>query len=109
MPRDLFFEHRTPTRIGVETVNPPRNLQRIRTEVFFINNAVLADHEGLDTGYSILGRCGEEGEATNHHTLHNIIEFSQRRRGSLAFEDLEEIAAIRFITTRVTARNSFGD
>src|SRR5262249_18467316 len=105
----LLFLHRSPARIGVEAINCPRDRQRVRTEVLFINNAVLTDHEGLHPSHSILSRRRKQREAADHHTLHNIIELSQRRRRSLAFEDVKEVSPIRFIATGVTSRNRLCD
>ena len=65
--------------------------------------------EGLDAGHAVLRRGGNEREVTDHHPLHYIIEFAEWRRRSLAFEYLEEIAAIGLRSTRVPARNRLGD
>ena len=105
----LVFRHWRPTRIGVEAVDSASNLEGVRAEVLFIHDAILADHEGLDAGYAVLRRGGDEREATDHHPLHYIIEFAEWRRRSLAFEYLEEIAAIGLRSTRVPARNRLGD
>src|SRR5215813_6005401 len=73
--------------------------QGIRTQVFFIDNAVVADHEGLDTGDAILGRHGNQGEPSDHDSFDYIVQLSERCRGTLSLKNFEIVAVISRLFT----------
>ena len=59
-------------------------------EVLFVHNAVLTDDERLYTSYPVLGRGGDQGETSDHHTFHNEIHFAERNSGSLSIQNLKK-------------------
>src|SRR5687768_5904290 len=76
---DLLLQNRTPTLIRIETLDSPGDFKRVRTEVLLIDNSVLADQKSFHSSDAILRRCSDKSEATDHHTLHNVIELAPRR------------------------------
>src|ERR1041384_541467 len=76
---DLLLQNRTPTLIRIETLNSPGDFKCVRTEVLLIDNSILADQKSFYSSDPILRRRSDECEATDHHALHDIIEFAQGR------------------------------
>ena len=70
-------------------------LQRLLAQVLLVDDAVVAHDEGLDAGHPVLRRCGDEGEAADHRTLHHEVHGAQRRRRTLSLQHLEEVAVVR--------------
>src|SRR5206468_2146957 len=65
--------------------------------------------EGLHPCHTVLGRCSNQGEASNHHTFHHEIHLAERRRGSLPFQNFEEIAVVGLGATVVALVDRTGD
>src|SRR5262249_23195284 len=75
------------------------------SEILFPDDAILTDHEGLDSGDSVLRWSSDERETADHRSLDHIVQLTKRSRRSLTLQDLEEVAVVRFITVAVTALN----
>jgi hypothetical protein len=92
---------RTPTLIRIEAIHTLEEFERLWPEIFFIDDAVLAHDEGLNSSVPVLCRRSDEGEAANHHALDDVIQLAQRRGRPLTFQNFEEVTVIRFGATAV--------
>ena len=58
--------------------------ERGRAEILLIDDAVLADDEGLHAGDAIFGRSRHQSEAADHRAFHHVIELAERSGRSLS-------------------------
>src|SRR5271167_733307 len=91
----LFILNRGPGLIRIEEFHLLEFVERPGPEVLLIDNAIVADDEGLYSGDTILGRRGDQGEAPDHHAFDHIVEPAQRSIRTLPLENLEIVAVIR--------------
>src|SRR5215471_13615626 len=92
----LLILNRSPTLVWIEPINLLGQLQSIRSKILLIDHAVLAHHKGLDASDAVLRRSGDQREAADHRTIHQVVQLAQGRRWSLALQDLEEVSVIGF-------------
>src|ERR1700741_2788197 len=105
----IVFKNRIPGFVWVETLHFFEFVQSIRTEGCLVNHAILTDDECTYSSHTVLRRCGNQPEPSNHDTVHDIIDFSERCGWSLTFEDFEEIAVVRLRLGCVALVNGLGD
>src|SRR5436309_9535809 len=102
---------RLPSFVRVVPIYAFKRFQCIGSDVFLINNAVRANHEGLNAGHAILGRSSRQSESANHCALDDKIHLPHGRRGPLPFEHLKIVTVIwlwlRFLGVALFER--FGD
>src|SRR5271157_6372273 len=91
MPRWLFW-HRTPALVGIELRHRFRQLSGVLAEVLLVHNSVLVDDEGREAGIAILLRIGDEGEASGHLSVHDVIFRAAFGIRTLLAEDAIEVA-----------------
>src|SRR5580704_9981135 len=99
----LFLLNRFPGAIRIEALHLCKFIKTGRPKIFFIHNAVLAHHEGLDTCFTILGWSSCQSKSPNHNSLHHVVQFAERRSGSLAFQASKKIAVVRLRFNGVSA------
>src|SRR5258705_4992012 len=109
----LRLRHRCPASIRIEPLHLRERVERAFAEVLLVDDAVVADHEGLDAGQPVFGRRRRQRKAADHHAVDDEVHLAEWRRGPLALEGLEEIAVVR-LRTRVVAlrdcpRDRFAD
>ena len=92
----LLVQYRAPAPIRIEAIYTLEEFERLWPEIFFIDDAVLAHDEGLNSSVPVLCRRSHQGEAANHHALDDVIQLAQRRGRPLTFQDFEEVTVIRF-------------
>src|ERR1700746_1445174 len=90
----VILGYRSPGLVGVEAVHLGELIESLRPKVFFVNNAVLADNEGLNTGYGVLGRTGNQSKTSDHYTVHQKVHLPKWRVRALPFEHFEEVAVV---------------
>src|SRR5215470_4466845 len=90
----VLVQYGSPRFIRVEAFHVPELVDGFGAKVFFVNHAILADDEGLDSGDGVLSRSGYQRKASDHYIFHHEVHFAERRVRTLAFKDLEEIAVI---------------
>ena len=90
----LIVQDGLPRCVGVEALHLFELLECIWAEVLLVDDAVVADHEGLYTGDAVFGGRGDESEAADHDAFDDVVEFSEWGGGALSFEDFEEVAVI---------------
>src|SRR5215212_10010887 len=106
-PRRLFLvRDGRPGLVRVEAVYFYRRFERVRAEVFLVDHAVVAHHEGLHPRDAVLRRCGDEREAADHHVLHDEVQLAERRGLPLPLEHLEVVAVEGLILARVALLKS---
>src|SRR5215831_6606595 len=98
-----------PGLIGVETLHLLEFVQSARSEVLLVDDAVLANDEGLDTCLPVLCGGGHQGEASNHYAFHHVVYFTEGGRWPLAFQNLEEISVVWLCSGRVALFDRLGD
>src|SRR5258707_955852 len=109
----LIVQDGLPRCVGVEALHLFELFECIWAEVLLVDDAVVADHEGLYTGDAVFGGRGDESEAADHDAFDDVVEFSERGGGALSFEDFEEVTVIWQFSGIVTlcdgASNLFAD
>src|SRR5215218_6104679 len=106
-PRRLFlFRDGRPGLVRVEAVYFYRRFERVRAEVFLVDHAVVAHHEGLHPRDAVLRRRGDEREAADHHALQDEVHLAERRGLPLPLEHLEVVAVEGLILARVALLKS---
>src|SRR5258705_703167 len=90
----LLLQDRFPGTIRIESIHFNKLIEGGRPKILLVDNAVVADDEGLHAGHAVLSGSSDQGEAADHYTLHDKIHFADWCRGSLTFQNLEEIAMI---------------
>src|SRR4030095_12085241 len=98
----VLVRHRNPGVVRIEALHFLELFKAVHTEVLFVDNAVVANDEAFDSGYSVNRRTCNQRKSSDHDTLHNEIHLAHWSRRSLSFEDLKVIAVIRLLT-RVVA------
>ena len=101
----LLVRHRCPAPIRIEAIDILEKFERLWPEIFFIDDAILAHYERLNSGVPVLCRRSEQGEAANHHILDDVIQLAQRRSRTLTFQNFEVVTVIRFSAAGVALRN----
>src|SRR5258706_6057627 len=104
----LFRWHGGPGFVRIESLRALELIESLRPETFLVDNAVVADDEGPDTGDFILRRRSHEGKAPDHHSFHYEIQLAEWSCGALPFENLEKVAVVR-LAAGVTLFNGAGD
>src|SRR6266699_3677684 len=98
-----------PGLIRIVFVHALERLQRIGSEILFVNDSVWANDKCHDSSHPILSRRSGEGEPADHCAANSEVHLSQRRRGSLSFQHVEVITVIRFTSLRgITFLKRFG-
>src|SRR6185436_13768708 len=69
----------------------------------------MTDNKGPHSGYVILSRRSNQGEAADHGTLHHKVHLAQRRRRALPLQDFEEISMVRVRAAGVALFNRSGN
>src|SRR5271157_6314768 len=106
MPRSLFG-HRTPAVVGIELCHRFRHLSGVLAEVFLVHNSVLVDDEGRDAGIAILLRIGDEGKASGHLSVDDVIFRAAFGIRTLLGEDAIEVA-VKWLLLAGLRCESFG-
>jgi hypothetical protein len=83
-----------PGLIGIEPVHALESLKRIRSQILLVNGPVVANDERLHSGDAILGRRCGQGKPTNHGSLDEEVDLSQRRGRTLPLQNLEIVAVL---------------
>ena len=68
------------------------DVKRIRSKVFLVDDAVVADHERHHASDAILGGHDNQRKAADHRSLDHVVELAERRSGTLAFQNFEVVA-----------------
>src|SRR5215218_10331708 len=106
-PRRLFLvRDGCPGLVRVEAVYFYRRFERVWAEVFLVDHAVVAYHEGLHPRDAVLRRCGDEREAADHHALHDEVHLAERRGLPLPLQHLEVVAVEGLVFAREALLNS---
>src|SRR5215475_6364996 len=90
----VILGYMSPGLVGVEAVHLGEFIECLRPKVFFINNAILADDEGLNTGYGVLGGTGNQSKASDHYIFHHKVHLPKWRVRALPFEHFEKITMV---------------
>src|SRR5215204_6557691 len=88
--------NRGPCFVRVEEFDLVGKLDSRRTQILFIDDPIVTNHEGLHARKPVLGRKGNERKAANHRALNDEVHLPKRSIRSLPFEHFEEVAAIWF-------------
>jgi hypothetical protein len=59
-------------------------------EIFFVNDSVRPNHEGLNAGHAILGRCSGQGEADTLKTFQKMEKYNPDKRWNSTDDDWPE-------------------
>src|SRR5215469_3749510 len=102
-----FIVSSLPSLIRIETIQARKALQRIRAEIFLVDDSVGPNDKRLHTRDPILGRRGSQREAADHYALHDEVHLPKRRSRTLTLEYFKEVAVIRLSLVRVTFGYSF--
>src|ERR671910_1978974 len=84
-----------PARPRVEGGDAARDARGVRPQVALVNGAGMARQERLDARDAVLGRNGDDAEAADHPSTHDIAHGAARGGGTLGLEDPEEVAVER--------------
>src|SRR6266480_2149672 len=74
-----------PSLVRVVFVHALERLQRIGSEVLFINDSIRANHEGHHSGYPVLSRRNREAESADHRATDHEVYLSAGRCRPLSF------------------------
>jgi len=96
-----LFGNGVPGLIGVEKVHFLELVKRLGSQVFLVDNTVVAHDERLHPGDRVFGRGGDESKAPNHHSFYDEVHLTKRRGGPLPFQNLEEVSMVGFGTASV--------
>src|SRR5262249_51008578 len=80
----VLIRNRGPGLVRVEALHFREHVEGLWTEIFFVNNTVVADDESFYSGHSVLGWGSDQSEAADHHPFDNEIHFAERGSGSLS-------------------------
>src|SRR6516165_29207 len=99
-----------PGFVGIVAVHALEDLERVRPQIFLINDAAGTNDKGLHAGDAILRGRRSQSKSTDHGSLDYKVHLSQWRLGSLPFQNLEIVAMVRLRLTgiRITLLKSFG-
>jgi hypothetical protein len=73
-----------PGLIRVVLVHALESLQRVGTEILFVNNSIRTDHKRLYSGHAIFSGRRSQGESTDHGPANHEVHLSHGRIGSLS-------------------------
>src|SRR5437868_15448954 len=90
----LIVQDGLPRCVGVEALHLFALLECIWAEVLLVDDAIVADHEGLYTGDAIFGGRGYESEAADHAAFDDVVEFAESGGGACPFEYFEAVIGI---------------
>ncbi len=75
----LLLQDRFPGTIRIESIHFNKLIEGGRPKILLVDNAVVADDEGLHAGHAVLSGSSDQGEAADHYTLHDKIHFADCR------------------------------
>ena len=93
----IFLGDGRPRLVRIEPLHLLKLVEDFGSEVFVIDDTIMADDEGPHSGYAIFGRCSDQPEAPYHHAFHHEIDLAKRQCGPLSFQNLKEIAVVRLV------------
>ena len=70
-------------------------VKRVRSQVFLVDDSVVADHERLNSRDPVLGRDRNQCEAADHDSIDHIVELTQPRCRTLPLQNFKVIPMIR--------------
>src|SRR6266566_2401414 len=97
---------RLPSFVRVVPIYAFKRFQCIGSEIFLINNAVRANHEGLNAGHAILSRSSRQSESANHRALDDKIHLPHGRVRTLSFKYFE-IVTVKWLWLRLLGVDLF--
>ena len=86
-----------PSFVRIVAIHVFHDLERVRPQFLLVDDPVRADNERLDASCTILSRCRNQRESSDHYALNHIVQPAQRRSRTLPLEDLEVLAVIRLL------------
>src|SRR5215471_2560775 len=89
-----------PSLVRVVAIHVFHDLERVRPKILLVDDPVRADDKRLDPSRTILRRCRNQRESSDHYALNHIVQPAQRRGRTLSLEDFEEVAVVWLLSPR---------
>ena len=91
---------------GLNSVTACAILGCVLAEVFLVDDAVLVDDECRDAGVAVLLRIGDEGEASGHLPVDDVVFRASLGIGALFGEDAIEVTVKWLLLARLRVNPS---